>query len=673
MQRFPDAEEFQRRLTNALSQELRNHWYCMPATHCAYMETRMNIAVRAFPKSISVLAFAALALVALPASAEVATIPMRDFFKNPQEAGHQVSPNGTYVSWLAPYEHRLNVFVRPLKGGDVRRVTSETARDIAGYFWKGERILYVKDFGGDENFHVVSVDLAGGDLKDLTPGGKVRAQIVDGLIDDDRHVIVAHNRRDPTVFDVFRADVATGEEHALAQNPGNITSWMTDHDGQLRVALATDGVNTTVLYRTKEADQFKPILTTNFKETVSPLFFTFDNKGLYVASNRGRDMAAIFEFDPATAKEGRLIFERADVDVADLHYSHKRKVLTTVSYETWKPQRHFLDQEFEAMFRAIETQLPGYEINILSANKAEDKFVVASSSDKTRGRRYLFDKATGKLELLADVSPWLPEAQLADMRPISYQTRDGLTINGYLTLPKGVPARDLPVVVNPHGGPWARDLWGFDPEVQFLANRGYAVLQINFRGSTGYGRKFWEASFKQWGKTMQDDVTDGVHWLIKEGIADPKRIGIYGGSYGGYATLAGVTFTPDLYAAAVDYVGVSNLFTFMRTIPPYWKPMLDMLYEMVGNPETDRDLLAAESPALHADQIRTPLFIAQGANDPRVNKNESDQMVAALKKRGVDVEYMVKEDEGHGFRNEENRFDFYDAMEKFLSKHLGRK
>lgn len=257
------------------------------------------------------------------------------------------------------------------------------------------------------------------------------------------------------------------------------------------------------------------------------------------------------------------------------------------------------------------------------------------------------------------------------MKPISYQSRDGLTIHGYLTLPKGREAKSLPVVINPHGGPWARDDWGYNPEVQMLANRGYAVLQMNFRGSTGYGRKFWEASFKQWGKAMQDDVTDGVGWLVQQGIADPKRVAIYGGSYGGYATLAGITFTPDLYACAVDYVGVSNLFTFMNTVPPYWEPFKKMMYEMVGDPKKDSLLMREASPVFHADQIKCPLFIAQGANDPRVNKDESDQMVAALKARGITVEYMVKDDEGHGFHNEENRMDFYNAMDKFLDAHIG--
>lgn len=256
------------------------------------------------------------------------------------------------------------------------------------------------------------------------------------------------------------------------------------------------------------------------------------------------------------------------------------------------------------------------------------------------------------------------------MKPVSYKSRDGLTINGYLTLPGGVEPKDLPLVVNPHGGPWERDSWGFDPETQFLANRGYAVLQMNYRGSTGYGRKFWEASFKQFGRRMQDDITDGVNYLIKEGIADPKRVAIYGGSYGGYATLAGVAFTPDLYACAVDYVGVSNLLTFMRTIPPYWKPLTAQMHELLGDPEKDEAAIKEVSPAFHADKIKAPLFVAQGAKDPRVNINESNQIVENLRKRGVQVEYMVKENEGHGFRNEENRFDFYEAMEKFLARYL---
>ena len=302
----------------------------------------------------------------------------------------------------------------------------------------------------------------------------------------------------------------------------------------------------------------------------------------------------------------------------------------------------------------------------------ENRMIVAATSDRTQGTRYLYDRKADRLTKLGDVTPWLPAAPMAAVKPIQYTSRDGLTINGYLTLPNGVPPKNLPVVVNPHGGPWFRDSWGFNPETQFLANRGYAVLQMNYRGSVGYGRRFWEASFKQWGLKMQDDITDGVEWLVKEGIADPKRVCIYGASYGGFATLSGLVQTPDLYACGVDYVGVSNLFTFMKTIPPYWKPFLDMMHEMVGDPEKDKPLLTAGSPALNADRIKAPLLIAQGARDPRVNKDESDQMVAALKARDIDVPYIVKDNEGHGFRNEENQFAFYEAMEKFLDKYIGK-
>ena len=295
---------------------------------------------------------------------------------------------------------------------------------------------------------------------------------------------------------------------------------------------------------------------------------------------------------------------------------------------------------------------------------------MAAYNDRTPGSRYIYDALNDSLDKLGDINPTLAESDMARVQAIRYQSRDGMTIHGYLTLPVGRPAHGLPCIVNPHGGPWVRDGWGFNPEAQFLANRGYCVLQMNYRGSTGYGRKFWEASFGQWGLSMQDDITDGVRWLIEQGVADPSRIAIYGGSYGGYATLAGITYTPDLYAAAVDYVGVSNLLTFMNTIPPYWKPMLAKMHAMVGNPETDLDRLMATSPALNADRIKTPLFIAQGAHDPRVNKDESDQMVAALKARGVEVEYMVKDNEGHGFHNDENKFEFYERMEAFLAQHL---
>ena len=603
---------------------------------------------------------------------------IRDFFGNPERSGYQVSPDGKTLSFMAPYERRRNLHIvdLPADGGapdfaKAKRLTSETARDIAGYFWKGDgHILYVKDFGGDENFHVVSVDVRSGEVKDLTPLPKIQASIVDDLRDDSRHVLVQYNQRNPQVFDVYRIDVATGASALVAENPGNITGWVTDHKGAVRAATTTDGVNGSLLYRPTEKDAFKTVLTTDFRTSVGPMFFTFDNQKLYAMSNRGRDKTALVILDPATGKETKPLFEHADVDLNGAQYSRKRKVLTAVDFETWKSQRHCFDEATRALYSKLEKRLPGFEVALVSENRAEDTFIVAAYSDRTPGARYLYHAKTDRLVKLGEHNPRIQADDMATMKPVTYTSRDGLKINGYLTLPKGKVAKNLPVIVNPHGGPWARDSWGFNPEIQFLANRGFAVFQMNFRGSTGYGRTFWEKSFKQWGRAMQDDITDGVQWLVKEGIADPRRVGIYGGSYGGYATLSGVTFTPDLYAAAVDYVGVANLFTFMKTIPPYWAPFLKMMQEMVGDSEKDKDLLTASSPVFHVDRIKTPLFVAQGANDPRVNKNESDQMVEALRKRGVEVQYMVKDNEGHGFHNEENRYDFYGAMEGFFSKHL---
>ena len=599
-------------------------------------------------------------------------IPMKDFFRNPVKVAYSLSPNGEYMAFMQPWENRLNIFVEKIGSGQATRVTSAKARDISGYAWKGDnRIVYIQDTGGDENFRLYAVSIDGSNPKDLTPFEKVRAQIIDRLEQHENEILVGLNKRMPQVFDVYRINVNTGEMQMIAENPGNYTGWSTDWDGKLRIAVTTDGVNSTLLFRNSETDKFAPLVTTNFKETISPLLFTSDNKQLYVATNLGRDKTAIVKYDVENKKELEKIFEHPEVDVTNVLSSRKRRLITGVSYTTDKTQYHFIDKQRADLQKDLERRLPGYEVRLAGCNRDEDKCLVRTVTDRSLGAYYFYDLKSKDFRKLADVSPWLNDQDLAPMKPIKYQSRDGLTIHGYLTLPKGVPARNLPVVVNPHGGPWYRDQWGYNPEVQFLANRGYAVLQVNFRGSTGYGRKFWESSFKQWGKAMQDDITDGVQWLIKQGIADPKRIGIYGGSYGGYATLAGLVYTPDLYAAGVDYVGVSNLFTFLKAIPPYWKPYLEMLYEMIGHPEKEKDLLTAASPVFHSDKIKVPLLIAQGANDPRVNKAESDQMVEALKKRGIEVPYIVKMNEGHGFSNEENRFEFYRAMEEFLGKHLG--
>ncbi len=601
-------------------------------------------------------------------------ISVEDFMKNSEQSRFRLSPDGSHIAYMAPYKSRMNIHVRAVESDSVTRITSVEDRDIGGYFWaSNNQLVYIKDDGGNENFHLYAVAKNGENELDLTPFEGVRAQIIDDLEGKPEEMIIGLNNRIPQIFDPYRINITTGEMDLLYENPGDITGWGTDHDGKLRLAYKTNGVDTSIWYRESEDMDFQEVISLNFKETLSPQFFDFDNGNVvYALSDLGRDKSAVVKYDLKENKELEELYVNDEVDVDYLSYSDHRKVLTAIGYTKAKHERKFLDSKTETMFKKLNEELGSEnEYYISSSNKEETKMIIYKSDDTSRGTYYFYDNDTGDIEKIADLSPWLNPDHMASMKPISYTSRDGLTIYGYLTLPVGREAKNLPVVVNPHGGPWARDNWGYNPEVQLLANRGYAVLQMNFRGSTGYGKEFWQKSFKQWGQTMQDDVTDGVQWLIDEGIADPERIAIYGGSYGGYATLAGITNTPELYAAAVDYVGVSNLFTFMETIPPYWEPYKKMLYEMVGDPNTkDSIMMKANSPVFQVDKIKASLFVAQGANDPRVVQAESDQMVAALEKNGVNVQYMLKTNEGHGFRNEENRFDFYNAMVEFLNENM---
>jgi dipeptidyl aminopeptidase/acylaminoacyl peptidase len=623
-------------------------------------------------------------------------IPLEDFFRKPERAGVRLSPNGARIAWLAPVTfetetgsvRRMNLFVAELGAAvdsfdpaSALQRTAISARDIGGYtFIDDDNLMYVMDQDGDENWHLFVVGAEEGEPRDLTPFDGVQCSIVDDLEDEPGEILFQMNKRDPERFDVYRLDLASGDMEVVAENPGNVQSWITDHDGYVRLATTTDGVNTSILYRATELNEFRVIGTYDFKESVTPLGFTFDNQNLWVASNVGRERSAIFEMDPDAGRVGKLIFEHDEVDVSHLLRSKKRRVTCGVAFETDKTHKVFWDARREALESFMNAELPGHENNLSSFAKSEERYIVHSASDRTLGRYLLLDApfdpknpgstAGFRLVPLFDLAPWLNADELAPMQPIRYTARDGRVIPGYLTVPKDHDGGALPLIVHPHGGPWVRDSWGFNPEIQFLANRGYAVLQMNYRGSTGYGRDHLESSYGQWGLAMQDDITDGVHWAIAEGLADPKRVAIYGGSYGGYATLAGITKTPELYCCAVDFVGVSNLFTWIEAFPPYWRPFLEMVYEMVGHPERDKARFEATSPIFHIDKIQCPLFVAQGANDPRVKQEESEQIVASLREKNIPVEYLLKANEGHGFRNEENRFEFYHAMEAFFVKHL---
>jgi len=600
-------------------------------------------------------------------------IDMKLFFKNADKNNFQISPDGNFYSFLANYKEMLNIYVQKIGDTNAVLVTNDTLRSIRNYGWKGDRIVYLQDIGGDENYQLFSVTTKGGDLKALTPFAGYRTIILDMLRfipGKEKEMLILINKRDKQYFDPYLINIETGNLSLLYENKENYDTWYADNTGTIRMATKTDGVNISYLYRNTDKNEFKVLLTTSFKEVFTPQSFDAENKNIFVLSSIGRDKIALVEYDPEANKELKEIYSNPDYDLTSTFYDRKNNVLAGVFWTGEKNEDYYFDKKWAERIAGLKETFNGYLVGFAEWDDEMNKGIVYIYSDRLPKKYYLYDFTAQEVTEIANPFYWINENDMAEMKPIKYTSRDGLTINGYLTLPKGIKPEKIPIVVNPHGGPWARDAWFYNPEVQFLANRGYGVLQMNFRGSTGYGTKFWEASCKEWGKKMQDDITDGVEYLIKEGIADPERIAIYGASYGGYATLAGVTFTPNLYTCAIDYVGVANLFTFMNTIPPYWKPYLDQFYEMVGDPVKDSMLLAEGSPVLHVDKIKVPLFIVAGTNDPRVSIAESEQMRDALKGRGIEVEYLVKDNEGHGFLNQENRYDFYGAMEKFLEKYL---
>jgi dipeptidyl aminopeptidase/acylaminoacyl peptidase len=605
-------------------------------------------------------------------------LDMKSFFKNANKTSLLISPDGNYFSFRADYKGMMNIFVQKVSDTFALRVTNDTVRSIGRYFWKGDRIVFPQDIGGDENYQLFSVKANGTDLKALTAFSGINTNVIDALIDipgKEKELLIGLNKRVRDCIDPYLLNIETGELKLVYNNKENYDTWVTDNLGVIRMAAKPDGLNITWSYRDNEKNTFSPLLTVAFEDQFTVGSFDADNKNIFVLSNIGRDKVILAEYDPSTKKEVKEIYSDKDYDLEKIFYDRKKNKLVSVSWTAEKKVKHFFDKEWEEIQQGIDDKFNGYTVIISGYNDDRTKAIAAIYNDRMWPKFYFYNLKTKETKEAANPYEWCNEKQMSHTKSIAYTTRDGLIIHGYLTLPIGIEPKNLPIVVNPHGGPWNRDELGINPEVQFLANRGYAVLQMNYRGSTGYGKKFYEAGFKQWGKKMQDDITDGVEWLKKEGIADPKRIAIYGGSFGGNAVLFGVTSTPDLYAAGVADVAASNMFTFIRSLAPEWGPYIKQFYKMVGDPNDPKDsiMLAEISPIFHVDKIKAPLFISCGANDPRVNRAESDQMVAALKKQGVVVEYMVKDDEGHGFSNQKNQFDFYEAMEKFLDKYVKNK
>ena len=601
-------------------------------------------------------------------------IPRKVLLGNPVKTSPQISPDGTRMAYLAPVNDVLNVWVGTIGSEDYAPVTKDTERGIRFYFWArdNKHILYIQDVGGNENWRLYATNLETRETRDLTPFEAVQTQVIDLDKHFPNELIIGMNKDNPKVHDVYHLDLTSGELAQVARNPGNVAAWVTDTNFKVRAALAmTPDGGRALLLRDDEQSDWRTILTWNpdDAENSFPVSFTQDGQSMYLVDARNSNAGRLVKMDLATG-ETSVIAEDAQYDVSNVLVNPDNYTIQAVAFNRDRVEWIVLDESIRLDFDTLREISRG-NFAVTSRDNADRTWIISFSRDDGPVAFYAYDRQTRKVTFLFDNQPDLNKYTLATMEPISFTSRDGLTIHGYLTLPPKTEGKNLPLVLNVHGGPQARDNWGYNPEAQWLANRGYACLQVNYRGSTGYGKEFLSAGDREWGGKMHDDLVDAVQWAIKQGIADPQKVAIYGGSYGGYAALVGATFTPDLFCCAVDIVGPSNLITLLRSVPPYWSALLVSLYKRVGNPDTDEEFLNSRSPLFKVDQIKIPMLIAQGANDPRVKQAESEQIVEAMKKRGIDYEYMLFPDEGHGFAKPENRLKFYAAAEKFLAKHLG--
>ena len=607
------------------------------------------------------------------------------FFGEIQIAGAQISPDGQYISFLKPYKGTRNIWVKKASEpfSAARPVSAEAVRPVRGYFWSRDSkyLLYSQDAGGDENFNIYAIDpTLAADPKTgvpptraLTDLKKVRTVIFAAPRSKPDILYIGLNDRDPRWHDLYELHLSTGEKTLIRKNTEQIASWDFDNAGNLRLAERTNQAGDTEILRV-DPDGFKKIYSCTVLEGCGVSGFDAENKQVYIQTNKGSlDLSQLELMDPATGATTKVESDpEGRVDLGGVESSDIDQHIFFTAYQDDRQRLYFKDKAFEKEYHWLQTRLPGKEISFGARSKDENIWIVNASSDTEPGETYLWNRKATTLELQYRIREELPRTSLSERKPYHYKSSDGLDIPAYLTLPKGLPAKNLPLIVFPHGGPWGRDNFGYDTFAQYLSNRGYAVLQPNFRASTGYGKKFLNAGNGEWGRKMQDDITWGVKALIADGIADPKRIGISGGSYGGYATLAGVAFTPDLYAAAVAIVAPSNLITLLDAIPPYWEAGRKQMYTRMADPTTPdgKALLIAESPLTSAKAIVTPLMVVQGKNDPRVNIRESNQIVAAVRDNGKPVEYLVAPDEGHGFARPINNLAMVTAMEQFFSKYL---
>lgn len=596
------------------------------------------------------------------------------FGNNEKKVQVKISPKGNYLTYLAPVNTVMNVWMRSIDGKDDRPITHDKDRGIQGYWWSynEDRIFYIQDTAGNENWRLYSVTISDGKITEYTPFEGVQVRLIEYNKEHPDHMLIEMNKRDPKAHDAYDLNIQTGELKLLIENPGKVVGWIANNELAIignYEAMADGGFQISVRDAEDKPWRVLGVWSKN-EEAPGDAYISKDGNYLYTTDSRNNNTSrfvkiniasgdvTILASDPEYDISGQLIIDSDTLEPLAISYKKERS--------NWL----FFRADIEDTFSLLQAIDHG-DISVTSRTHDNKMWVVAFMKDDGPVSYWLFDRRTGNKTFLFDHQPIFKKYELMPMEPIEFKARDGLLIHGYLTYPCGSEKTNLPLVLDVHGGPWSRDAWGFNTEVQWLANRGYAVLQVNYRGSTGYGKAFVNSSFKQWGRAMQDDLTDAVHWAIDKGIADPKRVAIYGGSYGGYAALAGATFTPELYCCAVDIVGPSNISTFLQAIPDFWATLIEVNNNRIGNPKTEKDFLDSISPLFHVDAIKIPMLIAQGANDPRVKQAESEQIVEAMKKKGIDYEYLLFSDEGHGFVKPQNRLKFYRTAEKFLAKHLG--
>jgi dipeptidyl aminopeptidase/acylaminoacyl peptidase len=597
-------------------------------------------------------------------------IPREVLFGNPEKTSPQISPDGTQLGYLAPVNGVLNVWIRTIGKTDDRAVTNDTKRGIRNFHWQydNKHVLYTQDVGGDENWRLFQTDITSKQTKDLTPYEKVRVDLVAYDWKTPNTVLVQANKRDPKLFDVYSVDLTTGKVEMNTENPGDVQGWQADNALQVRAAqIATDDGGTIIRVRNDVKSPWRELVKWGPDETFGGISgFSPDNSKIWIGTSLDANAARLLEYDIATGAH-KVIAEDPQFDMQDVITNPKTDALEVVTFVKQRTAYDFIDPKMKADYEALQKVNHG-DISGVSRTLDDSKWIVTFVSDDAPVTNYLYDRTSKKATLLFTDRPALEKYKLSSMKPVDFTARDGMKIYGYLTTPAGMDGKNLPMVLFVHGGPWGRDNWGYSRYVQWLANRGYAVLQVNFRGSTGYGKQYVNAGDRQWAGTMHTDLLDGKDWAVKQGVADANKVCIMGGSYGGYATLAGVTFSPDAFACGVDIVGPSNLNTLLKTIPPYWSTLLSTFHKRMGDNE---EFLNTQSPLFKANQIKVPLLIGQGANDPRVNKAESDQIVAAMRKNDKDVVYYVFPDEGHGFARPTNNMAFMAAAENFLAKYLG--